>query len=295
MAEMERELVSTPTLSAVELDCGETVSVKLLGGGTRTVKLLDTKASVKRRGRLPYRDADGVIRYQISCRLKVDGQVVSLVRQIPSQDNFRDPPTVMGLHLWLDAVAGIDAFLTSHGTTACFPRKACRLAVWDATQRICPPLVHPWCPLPEGSLRVEQCYRGEDVWLGPYDGAECHGGLDINHPAGTPLWTPVSIHEHELFDSTTAGANNNRWRGLHHWPDGKTWLLQSHHLTRLLVPEGEPIEAGVHYAEGAGVHNGSHEHSHFAFGIREGDMEYLLDPWLLFWQMYRDRDATGAR
>jgi len=244
------------------------------------------------RGPLPYADREGVGLYRMSCKLEIDGTRLHLARSVPSQENFRDPPHACGLRVWLDAVDDIFTFLEeSHGD--CRPTKKCRLAVWDATGRVCPPLLHPWCPLPPRSLRVEDCYRGEDTWLGPYDGKEAHGGLDINHPAGTPLWTPLRIDEHELFDRVGVdGANNNRWRGLHHWGDGSTWVLQTHHLTRLLVPEGRPIDAGVHYAEAAGVWNGAHEHSHFVFRVRDRGAEVSLDPWVLFWQMYRDRRAT---
>lgn len=291
---MKRDLQLTETLSAVELDAGDELCIHMLDGSTRTLKLLRADAAVVRRGPLPYKDGEGVIRYRIRCEMQLDGLPVQLVRQIPSQENFRDPPCVAGLRIWLDATEGIDAFLGYHGTTRCFPSKACRLALWDASARICPPLLHPWCPLPQGSLRVDQCYRGEDTWLGPYDGTECHGGLDVNHPAGTPLWTPVRIDEHGLFDRVADGANNNRWRGLCHWPDGKTWVLQAHHLVRLLVDEAKPIDAGVRFAEAAGVLSGAHEHTHFVFGVREGDEQILVDPWLLFWQMYRDQRATRA-
>ena len=64
------------------------------------------------------------------------------------------------------------------------------------------------------------------------------------------------------------------------------------------MPEQEPIAAGTRYAESAGVLTGSHEHSHFVFKVREpgatDDDEILLDPWILFWQMYRDRALTMA-
>lgn len=117
-------------------------------------------------------------------------------------------------------------------------RKAARFAVEDASARICPVLLHPWCPLPEGGLRIEDCYEGSDCWMGPYFGADAHGGLDINHPAGT------------------------------------------------------------HLADGAGVWNGSHEHSHFAFKViepGEDDADAIpLDPWILFRQMYQDRRITQA-
>ncbi len=292
---MHSELNLTRTLSAVELDAGDTLDVRLLDGSSRKIELRNASAHVSRRGPLPYKDGEGVVEYRIRADLTIDGQLVQMVRTIPSQENFRDPPCVFGLRIWLDATGGIDEFLTPHGTTGCYPAKQCRLAIWDASARICPPLVHPWCPLPQPTLRLSECYSGEDTWMGPYSGTECHGGLDINHPAGTPLWTPIAIHEHELFDRLDQGANNNRWRGLHHWADGKTWVLQSHHIVRLLVPEGESVDAGVHYAEAAGVLNGAHEHSHFVFGVRDGrDRPTVrIDPWLLFWQMYRDRRATA--
>lgn len=247
------------------------------------------------RGTVASGEATGVLSYRVSCTLRIDGQVVQLVRTVPSQENFRPPPRVMGLRIWLDTVDEVFTFLdTSHGVTGddCRPSRRIRLAIWDERSRICPTLLHPWCPLPEGGLRVEDCYRGEDTWLGPYDGASAHDGLDINHPAGTPLWTPIRIDEHEMFTRVDAGANNNRWRGLHHWPDGSTWVLQAHHVIRLLVPEAGGIPAGTHYAESGGVLPGVTEHSHFVFRVREEGEEYMLDPWLLFWQMYEDRRTT---
>jgi len=44
------------------------------------------------------------------------------------------------------------------------------------------------------------------------------------------------------------------------------------------------------------THTGSHEHSHFVFGVVEPGAEesILLDPWILFRQMYEDREATTA-
>ncbi len=169
-----------------------------------------------------------------------------------------------------------------------------RLAVQDASLRICPVLLHPWCPLPKGGLRIEDCYRGEDCWMGPYGGGDAHGGLDINHPAGTPLWTPIAFDEQYFFDTLAGGANNNRWRGLHRWDDGATWILQSHHIVELLVPEHTPLPAGLKYALSAGTLTGVQEHSHFVFKIEDERGEFMLDPWILFWQMYRDRAATSA-
>jgi hypothetical protein len=288
---IERE--ASDTLTAVEMDVGDELAFGLADGPTRSIVVREAGAKPCETGPTPEGGPEGVVRYRIRATLEVDGHVVHLVRTIPSQESFSPPPRFLGLRVWLDAVDDIFTFLAeNHGE--CRPRRKVRLAVWDARQRICPVLLHPWCPLPAGGLRVSDCYRGEDTWLGPYDGAECHGGLDVNHPAGTPLWTPLRIDAHEMFARITEGENNNRWRGTHRWPDGSTWVLQSHHVIRLLVPEEEPIAAGTHYAEAAGVLSGAHEHSHFVFRVREGDDEVMLDPWLLFWQMYEDRKLTSA-
>ncbi|UJP08977.1 hypothetical protein L2X99_10870 [Microbacterium sp. KUDC0406] len=281
------------TLTAIELDEGDELHFRMLDGQIRRIRLVKTVAWPIRRGRLPFSDRDGLLLYAIACTLEIDGHQVELVRRIPSQSNFTPPPVIMGMRIWLDAVAGIADLLTEkHGE--CFPRGHARFAVWDARVGISPTLLHPWCPLPEGGLRVEECYRGEDTWLGPYDGADAHGGLDIDHAAGTPLWTPFRIDEHGYFESLAAGDKNNRWRGVHRWDDGSSWILQSHHLIRLLVPEGKPIEAGVQYAESGGVYvaGGFAEHSHFVFRVEEGGEQVMLDPWLLFWQMYEDRGRT---
>jgi len=61
-------------------------------------------------------------------------------------------------------------------------------------------------------------------------------------------------------------------------------------MTELTVPEHTPLKAGTHYAVGAGVLCELVEHSHFTFTINELGDRYVLDPWILFWQMYRDRD-----
>ena len=229
--------------------------------------------------------------------LEIDGTRVQIGREVATQRSFYEPREVMGLRIWFDACDDIFNFLTdTHG--GCRPRKRVRLAIQDATKRICPVLLHPWCPLPPNTLRVEDAYMGEDVWMGAYFGASAHGGLDINHPAGTPIWTPISFDDHYFFDHVTKGANNNRWRGIHRWPDGSTWILQVHHVIRLLVPEHTRLEAGTHLADGAGVLIGEHEHSHFVFKVVEpgagDDDAILLDPWILFWQTYRDRERTGA-
>ncbi len=115
-------------------------------------------------------------------------------------------------------------------------------------------------------------------------------------------------------------VDNNRWRGIRRWENGDVWALQSHHLIRLLVPSHQPLSAGIEYATTAGVHVGSHEHTHFEFKIgckdegsplpsdedpasiahpidfdgqtaaAQAAPEVLhLDPWIVFWQIFEDR------
>src|SRR5437763_1313242 len=94
--------------------------------------------------------------------------------------------------------------------------------------------------------------------------------------------TPRAMASATTCHATTAGFNNNRWRGVRRWPDGSEWWLQTHHLIQMLVPERTPLKAGTPYATTAGVFVGAHEHTHFMFRVMDQGGEYWLDPWILF-------------
>lgn len=287
------------TLTGVELDVGDRLRFTMRDGSVRSITVRAAFATVETRGPGWSGAADGVVRYRMACELDIDGHAVQLVRTVPSAQNFAAPYELFGLRLWLDTAGDLSQFLSdTHGGSdpraTCFPRHDLRIAIWDARERICPVLLHPWCPLPPDGLRIDDCYRGEDTWMGPFCGKEAHNGLDINHPAGTPLWAPISFDHHEMFGSIERGDNNNRWRGTHRWENGSTWILQSHHLIRLLVPTDQPIAAGTAYAESGGMYIDAIEHSHFVFRVLDNDTEVQLDPWLLFWQMYEDRKLTSG-
>lgn len=287
-------------LVAVELNHGEGVDLTRRDGTMCRLVVRETSAWVTDTTLpLPLQETRGAVtNYRFHAVLEVDGCPIHIERVVASQESFYEPATVAGLVIYLDAVNAIFDFLhETHGP--CRPRAACRLAIHDASCRLCPQPVHPFCPLPEGGLRIEQCYNGEDCWLGAYYGAAAHGGLDINHPAGTPIFAPLDIHDHYLFDAVSRGANNNRWRGVHRWPDGGEWHVQCHHLISLSVDEHTFLRAGQTIASGAGVWIGDHPHSHFAFRIRDVDedgqvSESTLDPWILFRQMYADLPLTTA-
>jgi hypothetical protein len=286
------ELTATETLTPLELNRGEGIAFHLADGEAVEMELLETGAEILYTT-LPepkVEHPNARTFYRFHCCLRINGREHRLEREVPTWRSFYEPWEFDGLRVWFDAVADIFDFLTeAHGN--CAPTKQARFALQDASRRICPEPVHPWCPLRREGLWINDCYNGEDCWLGPYFGCSAHGGLDINHRRGTPIWAPIPFDDHFLFNSLEQGHNNNRWRGMKRWPDGSEWILQCHHLTRLTVPEHGPLEAGQHYAVGTGVHSGAHDHSHFVFKIRRDGKETLLDPWILFWQMYRDRDA----
>jgi hypothetical protein len=291
------------TLTACELDIGDELRFTTNDKVVHSIRPTDTKVTLHytdlpdpdARPLQARRGATTIVR--MHGYFEIDGYPIELVRWVGSARSFYEPWTFMGLRIWLDAVDGLFTILSeTHGS--CRPRKNVRIAVQDASKRICPPLLQPWCPLPPERLRIDEAYDGGNCWLGPYFGAEAHGGLDINHPAGTPLWAPVGVDTQFLFDTLAGGANNNRWRGIRRWPDGSTWIIQAHHLIRTTVPPHTAVEAGVQIAETAGVNCGSHEHTHFVFAVVEpgsSDEDLIrLDPWILFRQMYKDRELTGA-
>jgi len=281
------------TLTAVELDHGETLEFTLSDGSIKRITLEETAAEVFETTlkTLKVEENGARTNYRFSCQITVDGILYELEREVSTQRSFYEPYLIAGLRVWFDAVDEIFEFLTeTHGE--CRPKKNARFAIQEETKSICPEKLHPWCPLSDGGLKIEQCYRGEDCWLGAYNGASAHGGLDINHPIGTPLWAPLDIHDHFYFNSLEMGHNNNRWRGIHRWDNGSQWILQAHHMTELTLLEHQPIAKGQQFAKGAGVLSGAVDHSHFVFNVYDEGEIVLLDPWILFWQMYQDLELN---
>ena len=291
------------TLTAVEMLHGDILEFRLLNGKIVYIKLVDTGAEImatnlKTPKVVTY---DGWLTYRFWGDFEIDGEMVRLEREVGTQKSFYEPWVIAGVRLWLDAVDAIFEFLSDdhspcrlneNNSKELPPRNHARLALQDATARICPEELHPWCPLPEGGLNIKDCFQGFDCWMGAFAGAEAHGGLDINHPRGTPLYAPIDLDDHVLYKSIEMGSHNNYWRGMRHWPDGSYWILLSAHMERLTIPDHTPLKRGCQYAAGAGVWVWQFEHSHFAFTVLDQGELIRLDPWILFWQMYQDADSS---
>jgi hypothetical protein len=311
---------ASETLTAVEMNHGDQLQFTLRCGRTVSLVLEDTRAAIVERV-----EPGGIV-YQFCCDVRIDGQPITLRRYVCSQESFYEPYVVSGLRIWPDTVRAVFDLIPVRyprpGHLQCVPRKAARFAIQDATLRICPEPTHPWLDEPQDYIDVGRCYNGDDCYLGAYLGQACHVGLDINHPAGSLLLAPIRFDTHAYFNSLAAGHNNNRWRGIRRWENGDVWALQTHHLIKLLVPENQPLAIGTKYATTAGVHVGSHEHTHFEFKVgRKHDVDPLhgsddpasiacpidfddqspaaqenpevlhLDPWIVFWQTFEDRKA----
>jgi len=293
---------SKPTLTPFGLNHGDSLHFTLRNGGSWEMTLLDTSAEVVAHDYAACGNQDtghgsgDVSAYAFSCTVKVNGREHVLRREVGTQASFYEPWGIDGVNVWFDATARI--FKTSGGFMVekdwsvgliCKPSHAARFAVHEADLPICPEPLQPWYPNAVGRLDIHDCYFGEDCWMGPYGGAATHCGLDINMPAGTFLTAPIAFDDQYLFHSTAAGFTNNRWRGIRRWPDGSEWHLQTHHQIDMLVPERTPLPAGTPYATAAGVSVGAFEHTHFLFNVTEQGGTYLLDPWILFWGIFRQK------
>lgn len=270
------------TLTPVTLNHGDELHFRLRNGNICPVKLVNTGGTQGNP-------------YTFWAELDINGAHHRIERIVPTQASFYEPLETQGLRLWLDAVS--DIFRDDGGWMrekdvqagiACRPQRKARLVVNDVHDRICPESLTWWYPETKDHLDVRECYNGEDVWMGTYGRIQAHGGLDLNMKSGTPLFAPIAFDDQYYFDSLAAGDINNRWRGVRTWANGSTWWLQSHHLNKLLVSEHQPLERGINYAETAGVHVGTHQHTHFTFRVFEEGESYFLDPWILFWQMFKD-------
>jgi hypothetical protein len=298
---MIRERTSKPSVTPFGLNVGDSLRFRVSGGATWELELLDAKARVLERNYAAYgyrdtgHESGEISAYGFSCVVRVNGREMELTREAGTQKAFYEPVCVDGVNIWFDAAAC--AFQAAGGFMAekdikwgyvCKPDQAARFAVQEAGQSVCPEPLGPWYPNAAKCLDIRNCYNGEDCWMGPYGGAAAHCGLDINMPAGTVLTAPFDMDHHYLFNTLAAGYNNNRWRGVRRWPDGSEWQIQAHHLIDMLVPERTPLKKGTAYATTAGTAVGRHQHTHFMFKVIEQGGEYWLDPWILFWQMFRD-------
>lgn len=292
-------LKAASTVAGVELDAGDAVEFTLRNGATRRLELLSATARVLLSNLKTPRKAqpDGGTLYAIYIVVKVDGHPLTLTRFVGSQESFSEPYTVNGLRIWPDfARPALELMTDNHGgKSGCSLTKLARIALHDASDSIAPIPLAAWLPLKRQTLSIADAYNGDDPYMGAYQGAECHAGLDINHPKGFPLFAPIPVDDHYYFDSLAAGQNNNRWRGIRKWPNGDVWTIQSHHLVKLLVPPHTPLASGQRYASGGGVLPGNNEHSHFVFKVAsQGLAEVPLDAWMLFWQYFEQQNSASG-
>ena len=284
------------TLIPCALNHGDTLQLTLTNGRRWDMMLLSSSAEISARAPASFRFYGDIAAYRFSCEVKINGAVQHLHREVGTQASFYEPWVIDGVRIWFDAVQAIfteqGGFMEEKDWRSgflCKPHRHARFALQEDGRPICPEPVHRWCELPNNAVAIEDCYNGEDCWMGPYAGALAHCGLDINMPNGSLLYAPITFDDQYYFHSLAAGFENNRWRGIRRWPDGSEWWLQSHHLVELLVPPHTPLSRGTPYATTAGVHIGDHEHSHFIFRILDQGGEYFLDPWILFQQMLREQ------
>ncbi|MFD1141200.1 PKD domain-containing protein [Larkinella insperata] len=279
----------------------DTLKFTLQNGEIRTLVLKDISSAIiiTNLGKLKEDQPGGATLYHFTCQVIIDGHLMKMERYVGAQESFYEPYVINGMRIWFDGVNTIGQIIKDeHGgkSSESVPKKHARFALTDMTKRIGPSKLYPMYPSSENYIRISDSYNADDCWMGAYNGFELHGGLDINNPPGTPNFTPFSIDDHYFVNSLGKGDNNNRWRGTHRWENGDTWSIQNHHLLNLRIPEHTPIGPGAHYADGAGVHIGSHAHSHFVFRVKtvDDDTEILLDPWILFWQTFEDnRERAG--
>jgi hypothetical protein len=213
---------------------------------------------------------------------------------VGTQASFYEPGEIDGVRLWFDAAACTFAhaggFMVEkdwRGGLLCAPDHDARFVAQEADLPLCPEPLQPWYPNATGRLNIGDCYHGEDCWMGPYGGIAAHCGLDLNMPAGTVLTAPLALDDHCLVRSTAAGFNNNRWRGVRRWADGSEWWLETAHQIEMRAPEQTALPAGTPYATAAGVFVGDFPHTHFNFRVLDRGGDYMLDPWILFWEIFR--------
>jgi len=275
------ERSSKNTITPVLLNHGDILEFTLRNGKKRTMKLLETNASIIKTNVKNFSEIqrDGGTICRFSAKVLIDGHIFNMKRYLPTQESFYEPYVINGMRIWFDAVKDyFDFFTEKHGW--CEPRADARFAVSDAKDPVAPEIAK-WYPSDSNYINVKDCYLGDDTWMGAYLGIEPHGGLDVNTPKGTPLFSPFDFtaSDDQLLE---VGFEPKpyywaaTWKGIKKWNNGSIWTLKSLHLDKYLVENYSSINKGTQYAEAAGTGVGAEEHSHFEFMIR-GDSTNSVD------------------
>ena len=306
MTEINRK--AKATMTPFELNHGVCLHYEKVTGDSVSIEWLDTEAYVLEReyAKRGYGGASGDISvYGFSCVLKIDGEQHEIKREVGSAGSCDEPFEIDGVHIWLDAVKCIfDTSFDHRGSPGgfmiekdfmtayvCMPRQDARFVMQDVSVSICPETMAHWVDLPRGRPVIEECYNGEDCWMGPYGGKFAHCGLDINMPAGSKLYAPIDFDLQYYTNHVKSGFRNNRIMGERRWSDNSIWRLSSAHIVDALVDEYIPVKRGDEIATTAGTAVGAHEHTHFNLHITEQGGSYFLDPWIIFWQILQDTNG----
>lgn len=286
------------TITPVLLNKGDILEFKLKNGQVRTLQLLETNASIIRSNVKDFHEeynlqANGGTICEFSCKVLVDGHIMTMQRYLPTQESYYEPYIINGMRIWFDAVKDyFNFFSLKHGW--CEPRADARFAVSDATDPVAPDLVE-WYPIDNPFLDVNDSYLGDDVWMGPFMGVEPHGGMDVNTPRGTPLFTPFEItKEDNQWLSTNFEPKPHyfasAWSAIKNWQNGSEWHLRFAHLDNYLVSEHTPLKKGTQIAEAAGTGVGHEEHTHFGFRIRDEKENTVDDKVMVFGNILSESD-----
>ena len=134
-------LKACPTATPVEMNVGDTVLFTLFNGETRSLRLVDTSASVA---------ASTAIEtvYAFSMTLEIDGEIVTLERSTAGLDAYYEPFVVNGVRIWPDSALKLFDVATARSSSEGSRRKRLRkdacLALQDATSEDRPETLLQW-------------------------------------------------------------------------------------------------------------------------------------------------------
>lgn len=278
-------------LKAVEMNIGDTLFYTLKNGQQRSFTLLETSASPLFTFENPDNRYESGIVYRMSCKILADGVETDLIRIVSAQQSYYEPWHINGVSLFFDAVKNINDFIyDNHGSTggSAYPKKDARFAFVEYEDDFADQKLRPWYPNHNNFLSIKEAYTGANLWLGGYLKTEAHNGLDVNIPNNTVLWAPIDFDDQYYFNSVEKGDNNNRWMGIKTWPNGDKWILRTHHMVKLLVPQHTPLQQGTLYGTVGGVYYGTYPHIHFYFIWEKDGISMALDPWMIFWKIFEN-------